>query len=139
MREINLIVIHCADTYRTMDIGAEEIRKWHVDDNGWSDIGYHYVIRRNGDVEKGRELDVVGSHVKGYNANSIGICLVGGKPMKDEEPIGTHLFEDKQLESLKLLVKTLQMNYPNTEIKGHCDLDSKKTCPNFDVKTFFGV
>ena len=54
------IVIHCADTYEDMDIGAEDIRKWHVEERGWSDIGYHKVIRRDGTVEDGRDLNVSG-------------------------------------------------------------------------------
>ncbi len=50
---INLIVVHCAATPPSMNIGAAEIRKWHTD-KGWSDIGYHYVIRRDGTQEEGR-------------------------------------------------------------------------------------
>ncbi len=53
MRTINLFVIHCADTYATMDIGVKEIDGWHRK-RGWSGIGYHFVIRRNGIVETGR-------------------------------------------------------------------------------------
>ena len=62
-----------------MDIGVKEIRKWHVDENKWSDIGYHDVIRRNGAIETGRPLEKPGAHAKGHNQNAIGICLVGGK------------------------------------------------------------
>ena len=61
-----------------MDIDAETIRDWHVNGNGWSDIGYHYVIKRNGLVEAGRPVSISGAHAKGHNADSIGICLVGG-------------------------------------------------------------
>ena len=78
------IVIHCADTYETMDIGAEDIRKWHVEERGWSDIGYHKVIRRDGTVETGRDIDVSGAHAAGFNSVSIGVCLVGGRGEDDE-------------------------------------------------------
>src|SRR5690606_114532 len=76
-RFINLLVIHCAATTPLMDIGAKEIDVWHKQ-RGWSKIGYHFVIRRNGVIEKGRDISEVGAHVEGYNKNSIGICMVGG-------------------------------------------------------------
>ena len=57
MREINDLIVHCSATYGSQDIGAVEIRRVHVDENGWRDIGYHYVIRRNGDIEEGRPVE----------------------------------------------------------------------------------
>lgn len=135
MRNIDTIVIHCADTPSTMDIGAKEIRNWHVNDNKWSDIGYHYVIRRNGTVEKGRNIETIGAHVSGHNKNSVGICLVGGKPIKGQKR-DIDLFTVEQLESLESLLFNLKgfLQNSNVKIVGHCDLDSKKTCPNFDVQ-----
>ena len=56
-RDINTVVVHCAATKPSMDIGAKEIRRWHVDGNGWADIGYHYVIRRSGCIDSGRDRD----------------------------------------------------------------------------------
>lgn len=128
MRKIDLIVIHCADTPATMDIGAAEIRKWHVDGNGWADIGYHYVIRRSGDCEKGREDAVPGAHVSGHNNHSIGICLVGGKPNCN--------FTAQQWSTLNSLLVRLRGEYPNADLKGHNELDSLKSCPQFDVKAY---
>ena len=72
------IVIHCSATPSNMDIGVDKIRKWHVDDNGWDDIGYHYVIRRDGTLEIGRDEAMVGSHARAVNGTSIGVCLIGG-------------------------------------------------------------
>lgn len=93
MRTIDSIIIHCAYTPPGMDIGATEIRRWHVEERGWKDIGYHYVVRRDGDVEPGRDLDgdgdvveEVGAHAAGHNAHSIGICLVGGRAEDDQAP-----------------------------------------------------
>lgn len=82
MREINLIVVHCTYSRPSMDIGVEEIRKWHVEGNSWTDIGYHYVIRRDGTIEDGRPIERPGAHVKGHNSNSIGIAWVGGWRLK---------------------------------------------------------
>jgi N-acetylmuramoyl-L-alanine amidase len=139
MREIKQIIIHCADTYTTMDIGREEINQWHLD-RGWSGIGYGYVIRRNGVVEPGRDLDndgdvdeEIGAHTRGFNANSIGICMVGGKAL-DGSPESN--FTWKQWKSLRILCEQLQTDYDKPEIVGHCDLDSHKTCPNFNVKAW---
>ena len=88
MREINTFIIHCSDTYPDMDIGVEEIRRWHKE-RGWSDIGYHYVIRRNGKIEEGRNDGIVGAHAKGMNENSLGICMVGGKSKLDSFDLNT--------------------------------------------------
>ena len=86
MRQIDHIIVHCSYTPPSMDIGAETIREWHTlpkpKGRGWSDIGYHWVIRRNGTVEAGRSEERAGAHAKGYNQDSIGICLIGGKSEK---------------------------------------------------------
>lgn len=123
MRKLNKIIVHCADTPSTMDIGAKEIRKWHTEERGWSDIGYHYVIRRNGQVERGRPVERMGAHCSGHNKDSIGICLVG----RDE-------FAPEQMEILKQLVSDLRAQHRSEmTVHGHCEFSSK-TCPNFDVK-----
>jgi len=76
---IQKLIIHCADTPPNMDVGAEEIRRWHVEGNGWSDIGYHYVIRRCGLIETGRDESTPGAHVRGHNTGSIGVCMVAAR------------------------------------------------------------
>jgi hypothetical protein len=128
MREINAIIIHCADTPADMDIGAEEIRRWHVDGNGWSDIGYHKVIRRNGMIEPGRDERRIGAHAYGRNEDSIGVCMVGGKPDCN--------FTAAQWKALEGVVGALLHHYPGAEVIGHRDVSSK-TCPNFDVKAWW--
>jgi N-acetylmuramoyl-L-alanine amidase len=105
-----------------MDIGVAEIRQWHLD-RGWLDIGYTYVIRRNGSVEKGRDLDndgdvdeEIGAHALGHNSHSLGICLVGGM---SEEGVPDSNFTLNQLVSLKNLIENLRDLYPDTELHGH--------------------
>ncbi|WYW04222.1 amidase [Pseudomonas phage vB_PpuP-Kallioja] len=124
-----LLVVHCAATKATMDIGVREIRQWHVQ-QGWLDVGYHFVIRRNGTVEDGRPHDVIGSHAKGYNSTSLGICLVGGI---DAKGAPENNFTPEQLMSLRLLLTAQKRTYPQAKIVGHRDLDSGKACPSFDV------
>lgn len=135
MREIKYIVIHCADTYAEMDIGKEEIREWHLD-RGFSDIGYNFIIRRSGELEGGRDLDQdgdfleeVGAHVRGHNTNSLGICLVGGKPRFN--------FTKPQFSTLQGVLNTLTALFPDAEVLGHCDLDPSKDCPGFPVKEWY--
>lgn len=133
MRPIDAIIIHCSYTYSSMDVDAAEIRRWHMEDNGWQDIGYHYVIKRDGTVETGRPVERAGAHVKGHNARSIGVCLVGGKGRLPDP--GTN-FTPAQWDSLRNLVVELKDRFPNAVIRGHYDYDKHKTCPTFDVKAW---
>lgn len=137
MREINTLIIHCSATRPAMDIGAEEIRGWHVNGNGWADIGYHYVIRRNGIIETGRDVDrdgdileEVGAHAYGFNRDSVGICLVGGV---DENGKPDANYTRKQWESLGALVDGLVDELGPIKVIGHRDVTSGKSCPCFDV------
>lgn len=127
MRLLKQIIVHCADTPSSMDIGVEEIRKWHTEERGWSDIGYHYVIRRDGKLEEGRPLDRYGAHCSGQNRDSIGICLVG-----------RDAFNTEQYESLRGIIRGLVERFGPLTVHGHCEY-SDKTCPNFDVSNWLEV
>lgn len=135
MRNINLIAIHCSATPSTMDIGADTIRRWHSDPKpkgrGWSDIGYHYVIRRNGEVELGRPIERAGAHISGHNAHSVGVCMVGGIDTNDRPEDN---FTAEQWSSLDRLITKLEERFPGAGVKGHRELDSGKACPSFDVQ-----
>lgn len=126
-RDITRAIVHCSDTPAEMDIGAKEIREWHINDNKWQDIGYHFVIRRDGTIEKGRPVQEVGAHTYGENADSIGICLVGGKPCAN--------FTFMQYRALIALKRTLEKTYFLTW-HGHRDF-ADKGCPMFDVNELF--
>lgn len=126
------IVIHCSATRPSQDIGAADIDRWHRG-QGWACIGYHYVIRRSGALEEGREPDVIGAHVAGYNTNSIGICLAGGVSEKDVN-VPENNFTKEQLQSLRGLILFLREKYPEAHIQGHRDFPKvHKACPSFDV------
>ena len=131
MRNINQIIVHCTATPEGRDIDAATIKKWHVEDNGWSDIGYHWVIRLDGKIEKGRTESISGAHAKGHNDNSIGVVYVGGCDAQ-MKPKDTRT--NAQKETLKCLLQDLKGRYPNAEIIGHRDVSSKE-CPSFDAKT----
>jgi len=134
MRQIGRIIIHCAATKPSMDIGAAEIRKWHVDGNGWNDIGYHYVIRRSGEVERGRSEHVAGAHVAGHNADSIGICMVGGV---DDQGKPASNFTRQQWAALDHLVAQILVSYPGAKVSGHNDWSDAKACPSFNARAWW--
>ena len=127
---IEKIVIHCSATPPNLDVGVDEIRQWHKSSpRYWSDIGYHYVIRRNGFIEKGRHENVQGAHVYGHNKNSIGVCLVGGVVSAKGKSDSNFTFE--QYQSLNELHYDLKTRHPQATTCGHRDLDNKKDCPCF--------
>ena len=131
MRKITDIVIHCSATGPGADIGVKEIRDWHMKQNGWKDIGYHFVIRRDGAIENGRPMEQVGAHVSGHNANSIGVCLVGGVDSKGKPEAN---YTPDQWAALKRLLCGLGREFPGARILGHRDFPNvKKDCPCFDV------
>jgi hypothetical protein len=146
-RKIDTIVIHCSDSPngRTLFAGdpskpgfitpVMEIDNWHrardfkrlpewrkKQNPNLTSIGYHFVVYTRGAVATGRHVDEVGAHAAGYNATSLGVCLVG----RDQ-------FTIEQWNALKQLVDGLQKQYPQARVIGHCALNQDKTCPNFDV------
>lgn len=130
-RKIGKIILHCSATKPSMDIGVETIRRWHKQ-RGFNDIGYHYVIRRDGCIELGRPLDKVGAHTKYHNRGSIGICLVGGVKEGDIS-IPRDNFTPKQWKALRTLLTALHTDYPKATIHGHNEF-AKKACPSFNVR-----
>lgn len=128
-RTINRIIVHCTATKEGEDHTIAEIKKWHLA-RGFSDIGYHYVIYRDGSVNNGRDVNIAGAHCSGYNSNSIGICYVGGLD-KFGNPKDTRT--DKQKASLIQLLTSLKKLYPKATIHGHCEF-SNKACPCFNAK-----
>jgi len=131
MREINKVIVHCSYTPTEMDIGVEEIRRWHVGDNGWSDIGYHWVIRRDGTIEEGRPENIAGAHTRGHNRDSIGVCLIGGKTFRSDRPEMN--FTLAQFNSLRDMVDNV---YSELLWFGHREFNKYKECPCFEVPLF---
>ena len=130
MREINKIIVHCSATREGENFEVSEIRKWHVDGRGWSDIGYHFYIDLYGQIHKGRDIAKIGAHCKGHNRNSIGICYCGGVEADGKTPKDTRNTEQK--EALIALLRTLKAMFPNAVIHSHRDF-ANKACPSFDA------
>lgn len=152
-RRIDYIAIHCTATPEGNDTTVEEMRKQHKA-QGWSDIGYHYVIYRDGTVNLGRDVDIAGAHVSGYNAHSIGICYVGGLENLPGVPYEKLPAKDTRTEEQKASMLALLMDlrklYPKAVIQGHRDFSPDrngdgvispdewlKACPSFAAKEEF--
>lgn len=129
MRELNRIILHCTATPSWREVSVDEIRRWHVEGNGWSDIGYHYVILLDGTIARGRPLDVAGAHVKGHNKDSVGVVYVGGTDVTGQ-PQDT--LNSNQLFGLYKVVTSLRNLFGPLTLHGHNEF-SDKACPSFDV------
>lgn len=129
MRKINTIIIHCSATTEGFDFTAANIDAWHRE-RGFSQIGYHYVVRLDGTVEKGRPESMIGAHCLGQNTNSIGVCYIGGL---DTLGFPKDTRTPAQKSALVALIRELKSRYPRAQIYGHRDF-AAKACPCFDAK-----
>lgn len=133
MRKIYKIIIHCSATPEGREYTVADITTWHKQ-RGFSSIGYHYVIYLDGSIHEGRPLENVGAHTLGENANSIGICYIGGMDKDNKHPKDTRTQEQK--ESLIKLVADLKKEFPEVTVHGHNEF-ANKACPSFNVKNEF--
>ena len=141
MRTITLIVIHCSAVRPDQTSSAAQIDTWHRQRGFHLGIGYHYVVRRNGEIEPGRPEYMVGAHCLNHNKHSIGVCYEGGLDARGpldpkgrlpkQEPADTRTPEQKAA-MLRLLLE-LHQRYPRAVIVGHHDLNPMKDCPCFDA------
>lgn len=130
--DVKYIAVHCSATPPDQDIGFKEIDRMHRM-RGFLSCGYHFIVRRDGTLEPGRDLSLRGAHVEGFNHCSVGICLIGGvdktKAMKPEAN-----FTEAQLMTLATLVKILTGQFPHAETQGHRDFPNvAEACPSFNV------
>jgi len=146
MRTINLIVIHCSATREDRPFSMQELEAAHRL-RGMDGIGYHFYILRNGDIKSTRPIERIGAHAHGYNAHSIGICYEGGL---DSHGLAKDTRTEWQRHSLRVLVRTLLLDYPGCKVVGHRDLSPDlnndgiiepmewtKQCPCFEVAKEF--
>lgn len=131
-RTIREIIIHCSATPEGRNYTVEDIRRWHRQ-QGWSDIGYHYVIYRDGTIHEGRHVDIAGAHCVNHNAHSIGICYIGGCASNGKTPKDTRTLAQRA--ALLSLLNELRQLYPNAKIYGHRNFDPRKACPSFDARS----
>jgi N-acetyl-anhydromuramyl-L-alanine amidase AmpD len=130
MRKITLIVIHCSAVRPDQTSSAAQIDTWHRQRGFHLGIGYHYVVRRNGEIEAGRPEYMVGAHCLNHNSHSIGVCYEGGYDARGQ-PADTRTPEQKA--AMRQLLEDLHRRYPRAVIVGHHDLNPHKDCPCFDA------
>lgn len=128
-RKIKELVLHCSATREGRDYTVADITKWHKQ-RGFNDIGYHYVIYRDGSIHNGRDVNLVGAHCTNHNAHSIGVCYIGGCKTDGTSPKDTRT--DAQKAALLSLLKDLRKKYPFAKIHSHRDF-ANKACPSFDA------
>lgn len=129
-RNIKEIIVHCSATAEGKDFTVSDIRRWHLQ-RGFSDIGYHYIIYRDGSIHTGRSEALSGAHCTGHNTISIGVCYIGGCAADGKTPKDTRT--EAQKAALVKLLKELKVKYPNATIHGHREF-ANKACPSFDAK-----
>lgn len=129
MRRINKIIVHCSATPEGKDFTVDDVYNWHVKGNGWSDIGYHFLVYRDGTIVQGRKLKDVGAHVRGHNHDSIGVCYIGGMDAANKHAKDTRT--EAQIKSLDTLLTYLSFHF-NSPVSGHNQY-AAKACPSFDA------
>ena len=134
MRSITLIVIHCSAVKPDQQSSAAQIDSWHRQRGYHLGIGYHYVIRRNGEIEPGRPEWMVGAHCLNHNKYSIGVCYEGGLDARGQ-PADTRTAEQKS--AMRNLLEDLHKRHPRAVIVGHRDLSHDRDCPCFDAVSEF--
>ena len=135
-RHVECVFVHCSDSDVPSHDNTATIRKWHVEENGWSDIGYHYFITKDGELHFCRDIErTPAAQGKKYNPGSIAICLSG-----------RHKFTEIQFDTLRELCERIQNSYYSCiPFFEHNKVSKGKTCPNFrlcnvldiDTKGFF--
>ncbi len=131
------IIFHCADTHpdwmarHLLTEKVAEIRRWHVQERGWRDIGYHWVVDRDGANAPGRRETEIGAHVEGHNRGTIGICLLGGYGASADDPFAKN-YTAAQAEAAKQLIAEIKRRTTIRLVSGHNDY-AAKACPGFLV------
>jgi hypothetical protein len=136
-KTVDTIFIHCAATRpdwmaeQPLEKKVAEIQRWHLA-RGWSKIGYHWIIDRDGAIAKGRDESTPGAHVEGHNTGSIGVSLIGGHGSNESDPFDKNFTSDQAL-ALRNLINEIKHRTPIKHIRGHNEV-SAKACPGFNVK-----
>jgi N-acetyl-anhydromuramyl-L-alanine amidase AmpD len=132
---ITHIVLHYSATYADQDLDIRDIDRMHRA-RGWESVGYHYVIKRDGMIERGRKESEIGAHVGGQNTGKIGICLIGGLDRATGPNVGVDNRTDAQKQSAASLIRELVERYPGAQVVGHRDL-AATLCPAYDAAAWW--
>jgi len=130
-RNVHTVFVHCSASDRTRDDDVSVMRRWHVNGNGWNDVGYHYFITKQGHIQAGRPVGKIPAAQYQHNSGTIAICLHGLKES---------LFTSQQFQSLIALCQSIAAAYPNKQLRfrGHREV-ANKACPVFNYKLVLGL
>ena len=137
---VHEIIVHCSATRpdwmedEPIQSKRAEIRRWHLA-KGWADIGYHWLIDRDGKVLAGRAETVIGAHVEGHNAGTIGICLIGGHGSAADDRFDQH-YTPAQDVTLRQIISSISTRTQIRTISGHNQY-APKACPGFYVPSWY--
>ena len=137
---VNEIVVHCSATRPDWMAGSglaaqvAEIRRWHMQDNGWKDIGYHWIIGRDGKILPGRAETTIGAGVVGHNNGVIHVTLIGGAGSAETDRFADH-FTPSQDVTLRQQLQAIGMRTQIRRISGHNEW-AAKACPGFTVTSW---
>lgn len=123
IKYIDTIIVHCSASDRPEDDDISVIKDWHIK-RGFAEVGYHYFVKRDGTIQKGRDMYKIGAHCIGHNLYSVGICVAGN-----------HIFSDDALKGLYTIIKNTmyRVNVKKERVLPHSYFDKQKTCPNFSL------
>jgi N-acetylmuramoyl-L-alanine amidase len=140
---VHEVVIHCSATRplwmhnAPLSEKVAEVRRWHVQERGWRDIGYHRIIDRDGRIAVGRSLWEIGAHTVGRNSGTVGVCLLGGHGSSANDRFDDH-FTPAQRASLEAYLRELAELTELKRISGHNEF-AAKACPGFNVREEFNL
>lgn len=141
-RDVSEVILHATDTYTNANIGSEEIHLRH-NDAGHNGIQYHYVIRRDGRLQRGMPIAETSdaSAINGHKANCIDVALVGGVnvPTEADAPdqhLSASSYTQAQMKTLEQLLLAFYQVVPGGQVLGHNDIDIESPDPYFDVPSY---
>ena len=141
-RDISEFVVHWTETFKNQNITAEDVHEWHID-KGYTGIGYHYIITRDGKLQRGRPLNLIGDHAQEFNHNrySIGIAFVGGLnastgTKNPDRFLSSESFTRSQMDTFTMFCEAFYTVIPAGQAWGHSDVSISNKDPGFNVQKF---
>lgn len=117
----NTVAIHHSASLLSSNETMRDVQDLHMEANHWADVGYHYAIDKNGALYEGRDINVRGSSVAGFNTGTIGVVVMGN--FEYDEPL------ELQLTVLQTLINWLTATYSLTHLAGHGEFNPESVCP----------
>ena len=136
-RDISEIIVHTSETFQNANLTGSELQSL----TGAGDASYHYIIKRDGSIERGVSIQSAGNHCPGHNSYSIGVCLVGGVAASNDEEgllarIDAGTITRSQYNSLYEIFRVFFTQYPGGQALGHSEVDNNEDDPGFEVRDY---